>query len=471
MLRRPENEPLFDRIIHALNMMESPGLDDLAAPFLNHPAAAVRHAALMVFPVSGDESLKTVIPLLGDADEAVRELAKEKIRDAPYTSGYVLIEALGRPGRHLRENVFELLEALDIKGVDLYRFTDDSLRACYGCMARAEALEGLPDTRIRGLLYDHLMEKKDRILEDVIRVMAIHSGDSRMYTARRGLFSKDGRVRGNSIELLGDILDRSLFSRMQPLLEGFSLYRRVQAGRKFYRLPRYNPADVHLLPAFLESPDWIESVLGISIIRAMADAGKREVLFRHANIIEKLCSYPEKHIREPALALRARIDKVDAREQRMNNELPVADKILLLRNIGIFSGLAVSELGAIAAVTEERVFEEGETVILEGDPGEKVFLIVDGEVAVFKKGDGETEIRLDTMGRGDYFGEMALFEEAKRSATIRTTRRSRFLVLHKQEFNELVREYPGIALQICTALSHRLRHLQDHVARAEQQCH
>jgi len=424
-----------------------------------------------VFPVSGDESLKTVIPLLGDADEAVRELAKEKIRDAPYTSGYVLIEALGRPGRHLRENVFELLEALDIKGVDLYRFTDDSLRACYGCMARAEALEGLPDTRIRGLLYDHLMEKKDRILEDVIRVMAIHSGDSRMYTARRGLFSKDGRVRGNSIELLGDILDRSLFSRMQPLLEGFSLYRRVQAGRKFYRLPRYNPADVHLLPAFLESPDWIESVLGISIIRAMADAGKREVLFRHANIIEKLCSYPEKHIREPALALRARIDKVDAREQRMNNELPVADKILLLRNIGIFSGLAVSELGAIAAVTEERVFEEGETVILEGDPGEKVFLIVDGEVAVFKKGDGETEIRLDTMGRGDYFGEMALFEEAKRSATIRTTRRSRFLVLHKQEFNELVREYPGIALQICTALSHRLRHLQDHVARAEQQCH
>jgi len=423
-----------------------------------------------VFPVSGDESLKTVIPLLGDADEAVRELAKEKILDAPYTSGYALIEALGRPGRHLRENVFELLEALDIKGVDLYRFTDDSLRACYGCMARAEALEGLPDSRIRGLLYDHLMEKKDRILEDVIRVMSIHSEDSRMHTARRGLFSKDGRVRGNSIELLGDILDRSLFSRMQPLLEGFSLYRRVQAGRKFYRLPIYNPADVHLLPAFLESRDWIEAVLGISILRAMADDGKQEVLFRHANIIEKLCSYPEKHIRAPALALRARIGKVDEREQRMDNELPVADKILLLRNIGIFSGLAVGELGAIAAVTEERLFEAGETVIREGDPGEKVFLIVDGEVAVFKKGDGETEIRLDTMGRGDYFGEMALFEEAKRSATIRTTRMSRFMVLHKQEFNELVREYPGIALQICTALSHRLRHLQDHVARAEQQC-
>ena len=470
MLRQPENEPIFDRILHALSMLESPVLDELAAPLLNHPASAVRHAALMVFPVAGDESLKKVIPLLGDSGEAVRELAKEKIRDAPYTSGQALIEALGRPGRHLRENVFELLEALDIKGIDLYRFTDDSLLACYGCMARAAALEGLPDSRIRGLLYDHLMEKKDRTLEDVIRVMAIHSGDSRMHTARRGLFSKDVRVRGNSIELLGDILDRSLFLRMQPLLEGFSLYRRVRAGRKFYRLPRYNPAEVHLLTAFLESPDWIEAVLGTSILRSMADGGKREVLFLHANIIEKLCSSAEKNIREAALALRARIDKVDAKGQIMNNELPVSDKILLLRNIGIFSGLAVSELGAIAAVTEERVFEAEETVIREGDPGEKVFLIVDGDVAVYKKGDGESEIRLDTMGRGDYFGEMALFEEAKRSATIRTTRRSRFLVLHKQEFNELVREYPGIALQICTALSHRLRHLQGHVARAEQQC-
>ena len=469
MLRRPENEPIFDGILHALSMLESPGLDELAAPFLNHPAAAVRHAALMEFTVAGEESLRKVIPRLGDPDEAVREMAKEKIRDAPYTSGHVLIEALGRPGRHLRENVFELLQVLDIKGVDLYRFTDDSLRACYECMARAAALEGLPDSRIRGLLYDHLLEKKDRILEDVIRVMAIHSDDSRVHTARRGLFSKNSRVRGNSIELLGDILDRSLFLRMQPLLEGFSLYRRVQAGRKFYRLPRYNPADVQLLPAFLESPDWIEAVLGISILRAMADDGRQEVLFLHANIIEKLCSSAQKHIREPAQALRARIDEVDARNQSMNNELPVSDKILLLRNIGIFSALAVAELGAIAAVTEERVFEAEETVIREGDPGDKVFLIVDGEVAVYKKGDGESEIRLDTMGRGDYFGEIALFEEAARSATIRTTRRSRFLVLHKQEFNELVREYPGIALQICTALSHRLRHLQDHVARAEQQ--
>lgn len=151
----------------------------------------------------------------------------------------------------------------------------------------------------------------------------------------------------------------------------------------------------------------------------------------------------------------------------MDTELTVPEKILLLKNIAIFSGLTVSELGAIAAVTEEIDYPEEQVVISEGEPGERVYLIIEGEVAVCKGSNAHQQIRLDTMGAGDYFGEMALFEEAERSATIRTLKPSRFLVLDKQEFNELVREYPGIALQICTVLSHRLRHLHARVAEAE----
>lgn len=151
----------------------------------------------------------------------------------------------------------------------------------------------------------------------------------------------------------------------------------------------------------------------------------------------------------------------------MDTELTVPDKILLLKNIAIFSGLSVSELGAIAAVTEETDYDKDQVVIAEGDPGEKVYLIIEGEVTVCKGTDPDHQFRLDTMGEGDYFGEMALFEEAKRSATIRTQKQSRFLILDKQEFNELVREYPGIALQICTVLSQRLRHLHTRLAEAE----
>jgi CRP-like cAMP-binding protein len=75
-----------------------------------------------------------------------------------------------------------------------------------------------------------------------------------------------------------------------------------------------------------------------------------------------------------------------------------------------------------------------------------------------KKGE-EEEIELDRINPGDYFGEMALFENEVRSATIRTVEASRLLVLHKREFEEIVREYPQIALHICKVLSHRLRKL------------
>jgi len=54
---------------------------------------------------------------------------------------------------------------------------------------------------------------------------------------------------------------------------------------------------------------------------------------------------------------------------------------------------------------------------------------------------------------------MALFEDVLRSATIRTEQDSRLLVLHKQEFKEIVREYPQIALTICKILSGRIRKL------------
>jgi CRP-like cAMP-binding protein len=152
-------------------------------------------------------------------------------------------------------------------------------------------------------------------------------------------------------------------------------------------------------------------------------------------------------------------------EEMMETETSIPEKILRLKSINIFEGLAASELAAIASVTEEVEYPAGDIVIKEGEAGETMFLILKGTVAVIK-GEGEEgvqEIELARIGAGDYFGEMALFEDAVRSATIRTAEDSRFLVLHKQEFTEIVREYPQIALHICKALSSRIRKLHEKI--------
>ena len=154
----------------------------------------------------------------------------------------------------------------------------------------------------------------------------------------------------------------------------------------------------------------------------------------------------------------------------METEITIPDKILRVKGINIFEGLSVSELAAIASITEELDCGKDEFVIKEGEAGETMYLIIKGAVSVLKgvEKEGAREIELARMGAGDYFGEMALLEDTVRSASIKTAEDSRFLVLHKQEFTEIVREYPQIALHICRALSSRIRELGEKLQNNEK---
>lgn len=118
----------------------------------------------------------------------------------------------------------------------------------------------------------------------------------------------------------------------------------------------------------------------------------------------------------------------------------------------------------MASVTEEAAFDEMEMVFREGEIGDTLFLILEGEVAVIKDCNAEREFELDSIGPGDYFGEMALFGDDRRSATIRVKKNARFLTLNKQELQEIVREYPQIALHVCRVLSMRIRRLHGKIS-------
>lgn len=151
----------------------------------------------------------------------------------------------------------------------------------------------------------------------------------------------------------------------------------------------------------------------------------------------------------------------------MADEVTISDKIMLLRGIDIFESLSVSELAATVSVVEEIDCTPGEIIIQEGTVGDTMYLVIKGEVSVIKDLGEINEIEIDRINAGDYFGEMALFEDAVRSVSIRIEEPSRFMVLNKQEFKELVREYPQIALEICKVLSGRIRNLHTKIEKRE----
>jgi hypothetical protein len=451
-LNDPRHSALLPEIIEALHAVGQHEMNPALNGLLRHSDARIRQAALSAFHVVDKESLNSVITLLGDADSAIRTLAARRIEEASFQDGKTLIKALSTPNKEMRECLFDLLDRLQIKDVDLYRFARDQIEGAYKYMAESQGVRAMDETPSRQLLIDYLDQQKQVLIENVLRGLAIGDRTGRMRIIARGLFSTDARQRANSQEAVDNLLDRSLSKILLPLLDDIPPAQALAIGRKQFKIPHHTRDTTGLCTHLLHRRDWLTVLLTLQYIGEMPDPP--------VAVDEALCAHDNPHIRLVAKHLVHRISlTADTQEHSMVDTLTLPKIILWLKKIEIFEQLAVNELSAVAAVTEQVTFAENEQVINEGDAGDTLYLIIEGEVVVLKRQEDGQEVELDRMGAGDSFGEMALFEDIPRSATIRSVRPSRMLVLHKQEFKEIVHEYPQIALGICKALSSRIRKL------------
>lgn len=114
-----------------------------------------------------------------------------------------------------------------------------------------------------------------------------------------------------------------------------------------------------------------------------------------------------------------------------------------------------------------KEYKDGEVIFRQGDTGNCMFIIQDGEVEAVAEADGK-ELRLRTMGPNDFFGEMALFEKETRTATIRAIQPTRVLTIDKKNFLGGIHEDPSLAFRIVQTMSHRIRDLTDRLAKYEE---
>ncbi len=454
MLSAAENDDLIHHLLDALHSLKIHEPNTLVLNYLTHTSEQVRLAALKAFELNDDGALRMAIHRMDDESDRICDLAKEKILSATHQNPQVLVESLNIPRRRVREGIFGLLESLNIKDLDLYRFARSQLERCYNHLLEIESFSAFPESRGKELIISHLNQKIQVELETVLRVLATEDRSGQMRIIWRGIFSTDARRKSNSLEALDDTMDQSLSSIMLPLLEGLNNKDALAAGRKKFKLSNFDGDQSAFCAHLLDKHDWVTVVLTLFFLLDQ----ESDILDK--GILKGLAESENPYIRQMVTRVRdARHGDSEEMEDGMETEITIPDKILRVKGINIFQGLSVSELAAIASVTEEVDCGEDEFVIKEGEAGETMYLIIKGAVSVLKGVEKEDarEIELARMGSGDYFGEMALLEDTVRSASIKATENSRFLVLHKQEFSEIVREYPQIALHICRALSSRIR--------------
>jgi diguanylate cyclase (GGDEF)-like protein len=136
----------------------------------------------------------------------------------------------------------------------------------------------------------------------------------------------------------------------------------------------------------------------------------------------------------------------------------------LLARVPLFAALEPRELDELGAATRIETFEAGSGIFELGEPGRSLFVICDGTVSV-RHPRREAHFELAHVGPGDFFGEMALLNNATRSASARATSPVTALVLDRADFHRLVRERPEIAFRILETLSARIRDADDLIRR------
>ncbi|MDD2998877.1 MAG: cyclic nucleotide-binding domain-containing protein [Erysipelotrichia bacterium] len=134
----------------------------------------------------------------------------------------------------------------------------------------------------------------------------------------------------------------------------------------------------------------------------------------------------------------------------------IIERILFLKRISIFSSLSSYELRKIAEVLTEEEVESGEIVFSEGEFGDCMYLVIAGRISIFTGSPPAIKV-LASFEKGNFFGEMGLYDEKPRAASAMADTHVTMLVLRKGEFCDLISEFPMVALGIMKELNNRIR--------------
>lgn len=137
----------------------------------------------------------------------------------------------------------------------------------------------------------------------------------------------------------------------------------------------------------------------------------------------------------------------------------------LLRPIPLFTALTAEELGKIAELCETKRWESGAYIFREGEPGNRLFIIVEGGVRISREIPGAGEEALAVLKRGALFGEMAVFDKSERSTDAISHGGTTALTISRSEFEMLLEFNRDLAYKVLWAvvrmLSGRLRSTND----------
>lgn len=133
----------------------------------------------------------------------------------------------------------------------------------------------------------------------------------------------------------------------------------------------------------------------------------------------------------------------------------------LLRTVPIFSELTDADIASLARLSSRRRYPKDTVVFFENEEGDFFFMILEGRIKVTILGDDGREVILSMLGPGDFFGEMALVTNRRRTATVTATESTEAMEIEAFYFKPFLIKNPSVAVAILEGVVNRLREVQE----------
>jgi CRP-like cAMP-binding protein len=141
------------------------------------------------------------------------------------------------------------------------------------------------------------------------------------------------------------------------------------------------------------------------------------------------------------------------------------DTVHLLGRVPVFAALGEHELARVAEVAVPRRFAAGEAILREGDESDTCYVVRSGHARAIREHSDGRSITLANFGPGDIFGELAMFDSERRSATVEALDPMEAIAILGADMRRLLRQHPDLAVKLVIALGRRLRETNERLAR------
>ncbi|MBE9046200.1 cyclic nucleotide-binding domain-containing protein [Pleurocapsales cyanobacterium LEGE 10410] len=418
----------------SLAQPQDSNLAKIAVAQINHPVSAVRVAAFKLLKITCcPEMLEKVAMGLSDNSPQVRGLVADTLPAYGQAGLTIAKNNLNSNNPDVVNTAIAAIAQIKSKRANEILFKHLTPEFQLLALTRKWQQQIPRQDPSWRLLSVAIEDFQQRLLQKVLYILSCLGYSRTVSLVRRILATSDRRDLANAVEVLASINHRRFIQPLMPLLE-------QTVSEKPANKIEYNPQWLRnkgykLLLEALESGDrWIG--IGASVALSVIPA--------------TLLKDPDPVVQLVAQEIFPSVGQfVSPASSSMN-------RLLLLRNIALFKNLSLDELFPIDRALEQRQVMAGETIYTEGSWGWHLYIIAEGRIQIVKDFDGEQH-EIKQLTTGQYFGEIALFDEATRWDSAIALEDSVLLCLEKKRFISLISQRPHIILEICRFLSQRLR--------------